>query len=77
MRCDAPFVVKHLAPIMDRPDRPRRASVAYQAYSVADALHWARPGSPARGPVWIERRGAPATLALKFRKALTFRKGNS
>jgi hypothetical protein len=70
MRYDAPFLVKRWAPIMGRPDGPRRISVVYQAYTLETAMHEAtyendrhRRQLVRLGPAahWIERRGAPAS----------------
>jgi hypothetical protein len=70
MRYDAPFLVKRFAPMMGRPDSKRRVTVAYQAYTVADAVKEAayerrRHQLQSRlGPAsfWIERRGQKAVL---------------
>ena len=65
MRHDAPFLVKRYAPIIGRPDGPRRVAVEHQAYTLEAALEWARScwhaGQPL-GPRWIERRGQPAVV---------------
>jgi hypothetical protein len=66
MRHDAPFLVKRFAPMIGRPNSPRRITVAHQAYTLDAALSFARLNlSPhawkQQGPVWIERRGQSAT----------------
>lgn len=74
MKHDAPFLVKRYAPMIGRPDSPRRITIAYQAYTVGAALAWCRQERSYReleggtGVWWhrqavlyIERRGQPAT----------------
>jgi hypothetical protein len=67
MRYDSPFVVKRLAPMMGRPNSPRRIVVAQQAYTLDEALQEAKNERQPRPPFWpgypcwIERRGQPAT----------------
>jgi hypothetical protein len=56
MRFDAPFVVKRLAPTIGRPGVGRRITIAHRAYSLAEALDYAR--EPAR-----RRRALMATVA--------------
>jgi hypothetical protein len=70
MRHDAPFLVKRYAPMIGRPDSVRRVTVGHQAYTLEAALEFARlnlSATPwrAAGPVWIERRGRPATRRVK------------
>jgi len=60
-RHGSPYVVKHLAPMIGRPDSPKRVTVVYAAYSVEEALRFAREPTWVRGPAWVERRGAPAS----------------
>lgn len=70
-RHDAPLLVKRLAPPIGCPHLPPRVTVAYQAYSQAEALKWATHQAESiaaaralygvRVFLWIERRGRPAT----------------
>ena len=65
MRYDAPFIVKRYAPMIGRPDSPKRVTVAHQAYTLDAALTFARlqlSETPWRlsGPCWIEKRGQSA-----------------
>lgn len=66
MRHDAPYLVKRYAPMMGRPDSPKRITVAHQAYTLDAALTFARMEQSAhpwrvRAPHWIERRGQKAS----------------
>lgn len=70
MRYDAPFLVKRYAPMIGRPDSPRRITVAHQEYTLNNAIVSARgeldfaARYPWRrhGGVWVERRGQSALL---------------
>jgi len=73
MKYDAPFLVKRYAPMIGRPESPRRITIAFQTYTLRAALEWcqdeqahaARQGAGvwwSRAAVlYIERRGQPAT----------------
>ena len=72
MRNDAPYLVKRYAPMMGRPESPRRIAVAFNAYTLESALKEARyerdrvAAQPRLQPAsfWIERRGAVATRPM-------------
>lgn len=52
MRSDQPFIVKRLAPMIGRPDSPRRVTVQGGAYGMGEALELAR--EPARRRLALE-----------------------
>jgi len=52
MRHDAPYVVKRLAPMIGRPESPRRIRVEHAAYTMAEAIDAAR--GPARRRLALE-----------------------
>jgi hypothetical protein len=70
MRYDTPFVVKRWAPPIGRLASPRRLTVAYQAYTLTEALEWCAQAQnqalryeyfrPAA--LFIEHRGARAAF---------------
>jgi hypothetical protein len=82
MRYDAPFVVKRFAPMIGRPESPRRITIAYQAYTLSAAIEWCRQertqeARTAGTGVWwhrpavlfLERRGQSATRSRGPRAA--------
>jgi len=62
MRHGATFHVMKFAPPYGRPDQARRVTVAHHAYTLAEALAWARAWlkDVDRRPLWIARRDRPA-----------------
>jgi hypothetical protein len=60
-RHDAPYLLMRYGPPIGRPDHPPRIAVAYQAYSLEEALQAGRGarGWPT-GRAWIVRRDRPA-----------------
>jgi hypothetical protein len=67
MRHDAPFLVKRYAPMIGRPDGPKRVTMAFQTYALAEAQRWADTERQRawRAVFWIERRGQSATRPRK------------
>lgn len=55
----APFLVKRYAPMIGRPDSPKRITTAFYAYALDHAIAWAKLSG--YGRVWIEARRAPAS----------------
>lgn len=68
MRYGAAFIVKRFAPMIGRPESPRRITVAHQTYTLVYALEFTAgdrwSGVKPKGPLWIEKRGQPATRSV-------------
>ena len=66
MRPDAVYLVKRYTQILgvgdgQEPQTHRRVTLAQEADTVAEALHWAASAPHDHpGSLWIERRGQPA-----------------
>lgn len=62
MRHGARVLVMAFAPMIGRPGSARRVRIAYNAYSLEEALAYVDRDHRLRGAVWIQRRDETAHL---------------